>query len=148
MPPVDVIHAGSFNSRLREEATVQEDANDFDAGGFNSRLREEATTDSSSPPNPYASFNSRLREEATRHPEKRRLPHGSFNSRLREEATGYRLDFSVGVEVSTHASVRRRPLPAGHDVGLMSVSTHASVRRRQARMERRNNRKQFQLTPP
>ena len=38
-----VVLGGSFNSRLREEATFSIDFGDLDLGCFNSRLREEAT---------------------------------------------------------------------------------------------------------
>ena len=75
----------------------------------------------------------------------------SFNSRLREEATDVPQDVGEEEHVSTHASVRRRQLPAINtaesasfnsrlreeatfaeecDQGQEEVSTHASVRRR------------------
>ena len=56
-------------------------------GSFNSRLREEATAITPSRRWRRPRFNSRLREEATLHGSDDHLHRGRFNSRLREEAT-------------------------------------------------------------
>ncbi len=53
-------------------------------------------------------FNSRLREEATRALHRVPVRASSFNSRLREEATEKLIALNQVVQVSTHASVRRR----------------------------------------
>ena len=54
-----------FNSRLREEATVDQLDELSHDGGFNSRLREEATGWYQAIVLDAIGFNSRLREEAT-----------------------------------------------------------------------------------
>ena len=72
------------------------------------------------------SFNSRLREEATGGREIRPRHAASFNSRLREEATVDGMIGGFAQEVSTHASVRRRP-----DMGAQNAQG-----------------RKFQLTPP
>ncbi len=56
----------------------------------------------------------------------------SFNSRLREEATASQNLRAQPVQVSTHASVRRRPPRSPSQPTIQAVSTHASVRRRPA----------------
>ena len=55
------------------------------------------------------SFNSRLREEATLDDDDIVEQLISFNSRLREEATAVHPKLHYSKNVSTHASVRRRP---------------------------------------
>ena len=59
------LYLGSFNSRLREEATSCPTNSIAIPCGFNSRLREEATSSSIPAVASSESFNSRLREEAT-----------------------------------------------------------------------------------
>ena len=59
-----------------------------------------------------------------------------FNSRLREEATAGRDDGGRLAEVSTHASVRRRPASPWNTDMASCVSTHASVRRRPCELAR------------
>ena len=51
-------------------------------------------------------------------------------------------------QVSTHASVRRRPREAGYYAEELEVSTHASVRRRRKWIALYGCVRQFQLTPP
>ena len=50
--------------------------------------------------------------------------------------------------VSTHASVRRRRFVVFDEVAVVGVSTHASVRRRLPRWTPCRRMRKFQLTPP
>ena len=63
--PADFKRVISFNSRLREEATMGESAFLSSYQCFNSRLREEATIMWHEECSDLRGFNSRLREEAT-----------------------------------------------------------------------------------
>ena len=93
-------------------------------------------------------FNSRLREEATCCSYLYRRPSRGFNSRLREEATGVPRRLCGCLRgVSTHASVRRRPIFSPSSPPRRSFNSR--LREEATSTPRRPTRgRRFQLTPP